>query len=470
MYIYVNKYNMNTIRFLTQRRNERMIPMAVQLGSLQVQTTKQVFNQEMRQGLLILQLSAAELNQYIQEQMMDNPILEVSPAVREESCAVSYESAHGDFARNGDMTSNWAEDGGETLEQHLLSQLNCIAGLSSKLRRMARYIIGCLNENGYLKLSLEELTSLLNQPMSEVRKAWALVRTFEPTGVAAADLRDCLLLQLVSLDPLRPLAEKVVEYALELLALGQYERIAELLEAAVAEVKEAGTTIRELNPRPGASFGKGNTPFLTPDIWVRRIDGRYEATLDETSIPRVAFNERYLDLLNDSRTTDADCGYIRSRIRSAQWLRRCLQERGSTLLAVTRIMVDWQTDYLDRGPGYLKPLTLKDIAGMAGLHESTVSRTLSGKYASTPRGIVELKSFLCSSSFATAGAAASSESVKYRIKSLIESENSREPYSDRQLSKLLLEAGIGIARRTVAKYREQLGIASAQRRADKQMG
>ncbi|MFC5468214.1 RNA polymerase factor sigma-54 [Cohnella suwonensis] len=447
-----------------------MIPIPVQLGSLQVQTTKQVLNQEMRQGLFILQMSASELNQYIQEQIMDNPILEEIPAVHEENYAVTYESRIEDFARNGDAISNWADDGGENLEQHLLSQLNCIVGLSSKLRRMARYIIGNLNENGYLKVSLEELTSLLNQPMGEVRKAWALVRTFEPAGVAAADLRDCLLLQLASLNPRRPLAEKVVEHALEPLALAQYERIAELFGATVAEVKEAGATIRELNPRPGTEYSKGIMPYLTPDVWVRRVDSRYEVTLDETSIPRLAFSERYLGLLNQSRTTDAERRYIKSRVHSAQWLQRCLQERGGTLLRVMRLLVEWQTDFLGGGPGYLKPLTLKDIAERVGLHESTVSRTLSGKYASTPRGIVELKSFLCSSSFATAGAAASSESVKYRIKSLIESENSREPYSDQQLSKLLLEAGIGIARRTVAKYREQLGIASAQRRADKQMG
>jgi RNA polymerase sigma-54 factor len=284
--------------------------------------------------------------------------------------------------------------------------------------------------------------------------------------MGARDLRDCLLIQIEASHNDRPLLKKIVRDHLEMLAKKQYPAIARALKISVEQVQELGALIASLEPMPGRHFGSREAIHITPDVIVKKVDGEYVVYVNDNGLPRLRISSLYRKLLKNRNGDPKTKEYIRDKLRSAQWLVKNIQQRKDTIQKVARNIVDVQKDFLDKGIAHLKPLTLKEIAEQVEMHESTISRVTKNKYIETPRGIFELKYFFSSGIAGSYGETTSSKSVKDMIRKLIENEDKHKPLSDQRSTELLSRRGLNIARRTVAKYREELGILSSKYRRE----
>lgn len=450
------------------------------LGLFQEQTLKLVMTPELRQAITILQYSAIDLVSYLQEQANENPVIDLEaageiasakaekPAPEIDWKEIVSNRASGEYSpAKNESTYNpldHVSQGSGTLYDHLERQLGYVKGFSPLQRKIALFLIGNLDEKGYLEITLEEAEAKLGADLLEIEDVLAVLQHFDPVGVAARSLEECLLLQLEHLALDDEKIVQVVRFHLQDLADNRYQRIAEKVGCTPQDVQTMADLVRTLNPRPGAAFSQTETRYVIPDVSVEKVGNEYVVLVNDIATPRLKINSFYEKMLNQQKSQEEAKQFIHDKLNAAMWLAKSLEQRRMTLMRVTQAIVEMQRDFFDQGVHFLKPMTQKEIAERVGLHESTISRATSNKYVQTPRGIFELKYFFTSALSTSNGEATSSESVKRRIKALIDQEDRKAPLSDQKLGEMLLTEGIEISRRTVAKYREEMLIPSSAKR------
>lgn len=458
---------------------------------------------QLQQSIRLLQLSTVELNQELERYLAENPLLEradlaspeETPTVpandaevaqpapereerREEGASLAEDHGFGDeptstgpARRDDDERDDFTQFAAAepTLQEHLLQQLS-LTGLTPRDKLIAEFVIGHLDEDGYLKQDLEELRESAIAAMSEVeieelQIALKHVHNLEPTGVGARDVAECLELQLKALPestPHRDMALKLVTQHLDVLAARDFNRLKRLLGVDEDELREVRSLILTLDPKPGRAFGQGDVRYVVPDVVVRKIAGKWNAALNRDAMPRLRINKMYADILQASRENGGK--HLSGQLQEARWLIKNVQQRFDTILRVTQAIVDRQKNFFEHGEVAMRPLVLREIAEAVGLHESTISRVTTQKYMLTPRGIFELKYFFGSHVSTDTGGACSATAIRALIKQLVAAEDGRKPLSDHRISDILAQQGIQVARRTVAKYREAMHIQPANLR------
>ncbi len=474
--------------------------MAIELRLTQRLTQQLVMTPQLRQAIKILQVSRAELESLIDEELVENPVLEETPAEREEAGQDNLEAdpktdqeageaeatdlheidwkdyleSYGNDLQGSISGSARDEDDDRrsmlenlsvkraSLTDHLLWQLR-MAGLSEDEEYVGALIIGNLDGDGYLRMSVEELAFLANADRSVTDRMLAAVQKFDPTGVSARSLSECLLIQLRDLGLEDSLAARIVRDFLPLLESRRFDRLGKELGISIEEVAEAAKIISLLEPKPARDYSDGEIRYVTPDVNVRKVGDEYVVTLNEDGLPRLRVSSFYRRMLGNDGSPEAR-GYIQEKMRAATWLIKSIYQRQRTLYMVTQSIVKFQRDFLDSGVFALRPLVLKDVAQDIGMHESTVSRATAGKYVHTPQGTFELKYFFTNSLRSGYGEEVSAESVRERIRAIIEKEDPKKPLSDQYIAQVLCRENVDIARRTVAKYRELMGILPSSKR------
>lgn len=445
---------------------------------------------QLQQAIKLLQLSTADLQQTIEETLESNALLErendladqdgidfsETAADEDEGEGLSVDTVWEDVlpssapptpgpAPDNEFSEQDSEE--ESLQQHLLWQLN-LTRFSDTDRFMALALIDAIDEDGRLAQSPEDIYADLDLEEVEFDELMAVLHRlqhFEPPGVFARDLRECLLIQLRQLPPETPyreIAGALVSRHLAQLPTAPPRQLARKLRVSETDLESAVELIRSLDPTPGASIGSGQTEYVTPDVFVRQIDGRWQVELNPDISPKLRVNDQYVAMLNAGSASDR--GYVKEHLQEARWFMKSLQSRNETLLKVSSKIVEHQLSFLELGEIGMKPLILADIASEVELHESTVSRATTRKYMHTPRGTFELKYFFSSRVSGDTGDAVASTAIKAAIRKLVSEENVRKPLSDAKLCALLKESGISVARRTIAKYREQLAIPPSNER------
>jgi len=345
----------------------------------------------------------------------------------------------------------------ETLQQHLLEQLNT-AEVTPAQRNAAELIIGSIDDLGFLPISLQDISATSQIPVADLEPMLELIQTFHPVGVGAHDLRECLLVQLRRLGKEDSLEYRIVDGYLEDLGRKKFPEIARRLGVTVDEVQRAANFISTLDPRPGQIFAPDPNNYVLPDVTVEKVGDDYTVTLNGDQIPHLRISKTYKDLMSQGRNALEVRDYIRDKIRSGKFLIKSIHQRQQTILNIATEIVKRQREFLDHGTAFLKPMTMVQIAEVVGVHETTVSRAISGKYMATPQGVLEMKYFFTPGYETADGVALSNTSVKEAIADLVRHEEARNPLSDKEIVEILSERGIPIARRTVAKYRAELNI------------
>ncbi|MGE5574032.1 MAG: RNA polymerase factor sigma-54 [Bacteroidota bacterium] len=516
------------------------------------QVQKLVITPELRQAITVLQLPWMELQEYIEAQMLENPVLELKDGPDSDSDSDSDAPSDSDVgpdpdsdpgsgsdtsdtiagtgevqtsdapsreaeAKHADADMGEAVDGGpaegadadrdgpdidwqsyfddasdlgyigpqdrrgepefsyesyvgqpESFQDYLMFQLR-LSPLAGEDVEIGSLIVGGIDDDGYLRMDIPEIAAMAGVDCDRVERVLKVIQGFEPAGVGARSLKECLLIQLDTLEIPerdRELASVLVQDHLDDLAAGRLARIAERLQRSVADIQSACDVIRTLDPKPGREYaGARSAGYIEPDVTVEKAGDDYVIVVNDVSAPRLTINPAYRAMLRNPGHEASAVEFVKSKLNSAMWLIRSIEQRRQTLYKVTECIVRFQRDFFDKGIKHLRPLTLKEVADEIGMHESTVSRATSGKYVQTPRGVYELRFFFASGVATTAGDAASSESIKRMIREIVEAEDPKRPLSDQAIADTLRAQGILISRRTVAKYREEDMIpASRQRR------
>ena len=454
---------------------------------------QQVLSPQLQQSLLVLQTPLLELRNLVQQEMETNPVLEEltdepGPDAQEEGESSVADDFENEFEKLVSLDEEWRDymaqsassgaDGlrssreakdkrefffdsipvQETLQQNLLGQLNQTA-LNASDRKAAELVIGNIDDNGFLQSAPEEMALTSGIPTGDFEKMLALVQGFHPAGVGARDLRDCLLIQLRRQGKENSLEYKIVSEHMEDLGRRRFPEIARRMAISVEEVQKAAENIGRLNPRPGQVFAAAPQNYVLPDVTVEKVDGEYQITLNDEQIPHLRISNLYKDIIASGNTQSGDVkDYIRDKIRSGKFLIRSIHQRQQTISNIAKQIVARQRDFLEHGRSHLKPMTMAEVANAVGVHETTVSRAVSGKYMATPQGIFEMKYFFTPGYQTASGESLSNTSVKEAILDLIKREDGNQPLSDNEIVEILSERGIPIARRTVAKYRTELNI------------
>src|SRR5881296_2144799 len=449
---------------------------------------QQVLSPQLQQSLLILQTPLLELRNLVQQEMETNPVLEELPEEpgvdeRNEVEPSADDNFKNEFEKLASLDEEWrdymaqsasyrdskeAQDKRqfvfdsipvqETLQQNLIGQLNQSL-LSASDRKAAELIIGNIDDNGFLQSTPEEMALNSGIPKEDFEKMLVLIQSFYPSGVGARDLRECLLIQLARGGKERSLEYKIVSEHMEDLGKRRFPEIARRMGISVEDVQKAADNIARLNPRPGQVFAAAPQNYVLPDVMVEKVDGEYQISLNSEQIPHLRISNLYKDIIasGDAQSSDVK-DYIRDKIRSGKFLIRSIHQRQQTIMNIAQQIVSRQRDFLEHGPSHLKPMTMAEVAEAVGVHETTVSRAVSGKYMATPQGVFEMKYFFTSGYETTTGESLSNISVKEAILDLVKHENGSAPLSDHEIVEVLAERGIPIARRTVAKYRDELNI------------
>lgn len=464
-----------------------------------------VITPQLQQAIKLLQLTRLELVEMISQEMKENPLLEEVEEEREvdeeprtavekgdelapdseHTAEVKGEGEGADefdwenYLENYNLSSvsRLREPDGEdkpsfenfltkstTLFDHLLWQLQ-LSHLTDEEKEAGLWIIGNLDDDGYLKASLDEFVAESGMPIEKVEEVLKKVQQFDPVGVASRDLKECLLIQLSQISPRDSIAEKIVQEHLSLLKNRNYPALAKRLGVTVERINRAAHLISKLEPKPGRAYGGEVVQEIIPDVYVYKVEGEYVVSLNDEGVPRLKVNPYYRRILTENRNSQSeDRKYIQEKLRSAQWLIRSIDQRQRTIYKVAKSIVKFQRDFLDHGIQYLKPLVLRDVAEDIQMHESTISRVTNNKYMHTPQGIYELKFFFNAGIPSKEGESMASESVKSLLREIISKEDPRKPYSDEKLVQMLKERNITIARRTISKYREMMKILSSSER------
>lgn len=459
------------------------------------QSQKLVMTPELHQAITLLQYSSLELADYIQEEITSNPLLEIQEKEesdengingkntadtsetldKNEKAPFEWEDYFNDYEPyyrrgpsepyNRDQESTSFEQfvsGESTLHEHLSFQL-LMSAVDKKQKAIADYLIGNLDSNGYLQGELAEHACFLGVEEKEVEKTLKLLQTFEPAGVGARNLQECLLIQIKERDKVPALAETVIRDFLPGIARGNFREMAQKLNVCQKELQEAVDFIRTLNPKPGANHGgAGETKYIVPDVTVEKVEDEYIIIIND-NVPHLVVSPFYRSLLK-RQGEDGLNSYIKKRLDSALWLIKSIEQRRQTLYRVTGEIVDVQKPFLEKGIRHLRPLTLKEIADEVGIHESTVSRATANKYVQTPRGLYPLKFFFSSGINGTEGEPHSVVSIKSYLKEIVENEDPGSPHSDQRMAEMLKAQGMKVSRRTITKYREELGIPASFKR------
>jgi RNA polymerase sigma-54 factor len=463
-------------------------------------------NPRLYQAMDLLYMPLQELQQHLKEELLVNPFLElVEPEEEGEALelAAKQEAEEVKQEEDGDEV-DWEEilldgfrvasDRGEyedlepyervpvevpDLADHLREQVRLL-DLTPRQRFLADEFIGNIGEDGYLQATLEEVVAGANRALQEsgsgeelggpftLQEAEELLRVIQqldPPGVGARDLRECLLIQLRELGEEGSLAYRLVEEAFDDLLAHRWSDLGKRYGVSAKEVQEAADQLAKLDPKPGLRFSRAEDAYVVPDLVVEKVDGEYRVFLNDHGVPRLRLSRMYRDIAADRKKfVGENREFITEKLNSAIWLIQAIEQRRQTMLKVMRFIVDRQREFFERGVEHLKPLTLREVAEALGMHESTVSRVTSQKYVQTPRGVLPLRFFFSSSLGTTSGEDASARAVKAHIQKLVSEEDPANPLTDAEIVKALAERGIKIARRTVAKYRDQLGILPARMR------
>jgi RNA polymerase sigma-54 factor len=472
------------------------------------QSQRVVMTPLLQQAIQLLQLSTLELQEVVQKELLENPMLEevnqdtpeatdgaaaattetpaptVEPITAETPPTTERQTDELPFDFNAVMSA--ADDDHEerslvsqedredlpfenvvrtqvSLADHLEEQLR-FATEDVAVRRIGAEIIGNLDEDGYLRADLEEIAQRCSVTADEVAKVVELVQGFDPPGVAARSIQECLLLQLRR-DPLPdPVSVEIIEAHFDDLSRRRYQDIARAMKLPLDRIMESVEEIMGLEPKPGRRFGGNDSRYIVPDVFVYKLGNEYTVVLNEDGIPRLRVNGLYRSLLKTAGSGDEAKQYVEQKLRSALWLIKSVDQRQRTLRKVTQSIVKFQRDFLDRGLSHLRPLSLRDVGEDIGMHESTISRVTTNKYVETPQGLFELKYFFHSGIASGDGEMVSSVSVKKMIQDILAAEDPAKPQSDQEVAQALQKRGLTIARRTVAKYREELGILPSHQR------
>jgi RNA polymerase sigma-54 factor len=452
---------------------------------------QQVLSPQLQQSLLILQTPLLELRNLVQQEMETNPVLEELPEEpRTDEPSEAEPSAddnfNDEFQKLASLNEEWRDymaqsassDGArrskeaeerrqflfdsipvqETLQQNLFGQLNQ-SMLRPSDRKAAELIIGNIDDNGFLQSTPEEMALNSGVPQEDFEKMLALIQTFYPAGVGARDLRECLLIQLKRGGKENCIEYKIVSEHMEDLGRRRFPEIARRIGISVEEVQRAADNIARLNPRPGQVFAAAPQNYVLPEVTVEKVDGDYQIILNNEQIPHLRISNLYKDIIaSGDAQSSAVKNYVRDKIRSGKFLIRSIHQRQQTISNIAQQIVLRQRDFLEHGPSHLKPMTMAEVADAVGVHETTVSRAVSGKYMATPQGIFEMKYFFTSGYQTATGESLSNTSVKEAVLDLVKHESGSAPLSDHEIVEILSERGIPIARRTVAKYRTELNI------------
>ncbi|EJR0137078.1 TPA: RNA polymerase factor sigma-54 [Escherichia coli] len=469
---------------------------------LQLRLSQQLaMTPQLQQAIRLLQLSTLELQQELQQALESNPLLEQIDTHEEIDTRETQDSETLDTAdaleqkempeelpldaswdtiytagtpsgTSGDYIDDelpvYQGETTQTLQDYLMWQVE-LTPFSDTDRAIATSIVDAVDDTGYLTVPLEDILESMGDEeidIDEVEAVLKRIQRFDPVGVAAKDLRDCLLIQLSQFDKTTPWLEEarlIISDHLDLLANHDFRTLMRVTRLKEDVLKEAVNLIQSLDPLPGQSIQTGEPEYVIPDVLVRKHNGHWTVELNSDSIPRLQINQHYASMCNNARN-DGDSQFIRSNLQDAKWLIKSLESRNDTLLRVSRCIVEQQQAFFEQGEEYMKPMVLADIAQAVEMHESTISRVTTQKYLHSPRGIFELKYFFSSHVNTEGGGEASSTAIRALVKKLIAAENPAKPLSDSKLTSLLSEQGIMVARRTVAKYRESLSIPPSNQR------
>ena len=461
---------------------------------------KLILTPSLQQAIKLLPMSTLELSELLNQEMVENPMLEevpteelqpveAAPEKAEEKKPAEkekdtwddqdYEYFFGDYLDDGYRPRTPTEvkelppientlSTAASLSDHLLWQLSMQTD-DPKLREIGEAIIGNLDDDGYLVATVEELSAMGPWPTEDVEKALRLVQGFDPIGVASRDLQECLLLQLRNIDGgalAGSTAERIVTEHMRLLQNHQVPELARKLGTSIDDLKQHIELIRHLDPKPGSRYNPSQSQYVIPDVYVVKVEDQYVAVLNEEGLPQLRISPVYRRLLDKSATenTDETRAYVKDKFRSALWLIKSVEQRQKTIHKVATSIINFQREFLDHGIEYLRPLVLRDVANDIGMHESTVSRVVTNKYMHTPQGVFEMKYFFHSGIASSYGEAVSSVTIKQRIRKIIEQEDPRKPLSDSKIVSILQREGLELARRTIAKYREELKIPTSNQR------
>jgi RNA polymerase sigma-54 factor len=416
--------------------------------------------QELRQAIHLLQFSALELSNYIQEQALENPLLDVKepPGLAEQTYS-SYSKTSEDQLSPID----YAHVDRISLNEYLLQQIQEL-NVTNKQKKEIEYLVYSLREDGYVSRPLQDICDDLNITLAEGESLLLTLQSFDPAGVGARNLQECLLLQLQRLDKPHLIAEQVISFYMEEFATRKWKEISKKLSITLADVQDVNDIIQTLDPRPGCQFIADPVHFVRPEIRIVPYKGDLLVHVEDDLIPSVGLNHHYEQLLRDEQNHEAT-HYAKQKVQQVQWLMKSIQQRKQTIVKVGEAIARHQKDYFLNKKGMLKPLTLKEIADEVEVHESTVSRATTSKFADTPRGIIELKSLFSSAVKNEFGESTSSRQIKDWIKELIASENKQKPLSDSKIvSWIEEEKDITVSRRAIAKYRDELGIPASSKR------
>lgn len=443
------------------------------------QTQKLSMTPELIQAIQILQYNNQELNEYIDKELLENPILE-SEYHKESDTEIDIDSLRDQLIQadeNVEAYKQWESHSTSdeysyenfvafnyTLTEFLIEQLH-FSSLKGQDAEIGRYIIENIDDNGYLSMSLEEICSVLDVDLDSCERVLDLIHTFEPSGVGARDLNECLIIQLASLGELTDEIEFIISNRLKDLADNKYALISKDMGISIAEVQGIADLIKTLEPKPGRGFDSDNSiKYIIPDIYVEETNGEYVVSANDVSTPSLHISSYYNSLTEEAKSDKELSNYLNNRFNSAMWLMKSIEQRKKTIYNVASAIVQFQNDFFAKGERFLKPLTLKQIAENVGVHESTVSRAINGKYMQCPRGVFELKYFFTGGILNEDGSGVSSNSIKSMIKEFVDAEDDKKPLSDSKISEMLHEKGIDISRRTVAKYRDDIGILPSSKR------
>jgi len=472
--------------------------MALQLKQSLTLTQQLIMTPQLQQAIKLLQLSKLELLETVTQEMETNPMLDEQPPDktdedrlfeeggstpdRKAQEVTVKEQARDDMdweAYLSEYNTGWASSPYEakdlptfenirssktSLYSHLMWQLN-MSHSSEVQREIGIHIIGNVDEDGYLKTSIEEISQLTGYPQEEAEETLHLIQTFDPVGVAARNTRECLLIQVRFQNLRDSIVEKIILDHMDKLENKKYDKIAKILSVSIDEVLSAISIISDLEPKPGRRYNDEEIIYISPDVYVVNIGDDYEIVLNEDGMPKLRINNYYRELLSNKRSlADGTKEYLQEKLKSAAWLIKSIHQRQRTIYRVTESIVKFQKNFFDKGIAFLKPLVLRDVAEDIQMHESTISRVTTNKYVHTPQGVFELKYFFNSAINGMDGESIASESVKEQLKNIIKSENKAKPYSDQEVADILRKFNINVARRTVAKYRETLGILPSRKR------
>ena len=455
---------------------------------LQVKQT-QTLSQRMIQSAEILQMTSQELNTYINELALENPVIDIvePPTAEEQRESIEQQEWLNSFNEENyylyqrqnndddyDFKSSWNinTDDGETLQDYLWSQL-ITENFTDQETEIIKFMLECLDNKGYLEESTETIASYFGTDTEIVEDLLSDLQALDPSGVCARTLEECLKLQLERRDILTPVLESIIDNCLEMVAKNQIPAIARKLRLSPTETAGYCQIIKSLNPKPGVSFSsRDQLRYIIPDVTIVKFKDHFDILLNESMYPTIELNSYYRQMNQNPESSELK-EYLGNKIRQAEWVKQCVTQRGKTLMQVSRAILEHQEEFFTFGPAHLNPLRLADIAQELDIHESTVSRAVSKKYLQCSWGVYPMNFFFSrsvavqeSSSSASGTQSVTAADIKRVLREIIEEENKKKPYSDRLLGEKLAERGISISRRTVAKYREEEGIADASGRKE----